>query len=85
MHFQEFIFQQGNAFVHKSKIIGTIFQEKVWNVLECPIYSQHLNAVENLRSILNQSKRKQFYEKIRSARNLYENYTNRLIDVKKVQ
>ena len=34
MHFLDLIFQQDNAPVHKSKIIGNFFQQNEWEVLE---------------------------------------------------
>ena len=54
MHFLDIIFQQDNAPVHKSKIIGNFFQENEWKVLERPAYSPDLNPIENLCAILKQ-------------------------------
>ena len=59
MHFLDLIFQQDNAHVHKSKIIGNFFQENEWEVLEWPAYSPDLNSIENLRVIWKQRLRKQ--------------------------
>ena len=41
MYFQDPIFQQDNASVHKPKIIGNFLQEKEWKVLERPLYSPY--------------------------------------------
>ena len=96
MHFLDIIFQQDTALVHKSKIIGNFFQENEWKVLEWPAYNPNLNPIENLCAILMQLLRKQtvFWENLEGklyeiwneidadvVRNLYENYTNRLLDV----
>ena len=96
MHFLDLIFQQDNAPVHKSKIIGNFFQQNEWEVLEWPAYSPDLNPIENLWAILKQRLRKQtvFWENLEEkvyeiwneidadvVRNLYENYTNRLLGV----
>ena len=96
-HFLDLIFQQDNALVHKSKIMGNFFQENEWEVLKWPAYSSVLNPIENLWAILKQRLRKQtvFWENLEErvyeiwneidadvVRNLYENYTNRLLDVK---
>ena len=54
MHFLDLIFQQDNAPVHKSKIIGNFFQKNEWEVLEWPAYSPNLNPIENLWAILKQ-------------------------------
>ena len=59
MHFLDIIFQQDNALVHKSKIIGIFFQENEWKVLEWPAYSPDLNPIENFWAILKQQLRKQ--------------------------
>ena len=98
MHFLNTIFQQDNAPVHKSKIISNFFQENERKVLEWPAYSPDLNSIENLWAILKQRLRKQtvFWENLENVyeiwneidpevRNLYENYTNRLLDVKKAK
>ena len=101
MHFLDLIFQQDNAPVHKSKIIGNFFQENEWEVLEWPAYSPDLNPIENLWAILKQRLRKQTFfwenleekvyeiwneiEKADVVRNVYENYTNPLLDVKKAK
>ena len=100
MHFLDLIFQQDNAPVHKSKIIVNFFQEDELEVLECPAYSPDLNPIENLWAILKQRLRKQtvFWENLEEkvyeiwneidadvVRNLYENYRNRLLDVKKAK
>ena len=100
MHFLDLIFQQDNAPVHKSKIIGNFFQENEWEVLEWSVYSPDLNPIENLWAILKQRLRKQtvFWENLEEkvyeiwneidadvVRNLYENYTNRILDVKKAK
>ena len=85
--------------MHKSKIIGNFLQENEWEVLEWPAYSPDLNPIENLWAILKQQLRKQtvFWENLEKVyeiwneidadveRNLYENYTNRLLDVKKAK
>ena len=83
--------------MHKSKIIGNFFQENEWEVMEWPAYSPDLNPIENLWAILKQRLGKQtvFWENLEEkvyeiwneidadvVRNLYENYTNRLLDVK---
>ena len=85
--------------MHKSKIIGSFFQEKELKVMEWPEYIPDLNSIENLSAILKQRLRKQTvfwensWEKVSEIwneidpdviRNLYENYTNRLIDVKEL-
>ena len=57
----DIIFQQDNAPVHKSKIIGIFFREKEWKVLEWPANSPDLNSIENLWAILKQRLRKQFF------------------------
>ena len=82
--------------MHKSKIIGNFFQENEWEVQEWPAYSPDLNLIEYLWAILKQRLRKQtvFWENLEEkvyeiwneidadvVRNLYEKYTNRLIDV----
>ena len=100
MHFLDLIVQQNNAPVHKSKIIGNFFQENEWEVLEWPAYSPDLNPIENLGAILKQRLRKQtvfqenfegkVYEILNEidadvVRTQYENYTNRLLDVKKTK
>ena len=100
MHLVDLIFQQDNAPVHKSISIGNFFQENEWEVLEWPAYSPDLNPIETLWAILKQQLRKQtvFWENLEEkvyeiwneidadvVRNLYENYTNRLLDVKKVK
>ena len=54
MHFLDIIFQQDNALVHKSKIIGNFFRENEWRVLEWPAYSPDLSAIVNLWAILKQ-------------------------------
>ena len=54
MHLLNIIFQQANAHVHKSKIIGNLFQQNEWKVLEWPAYSPDLNPIENLLAILKQ-------------------------------
>ena len=46
MHFLDIIFQQDNAHVHKSKIIGNFYQENEWQVFEWPAYSPDLNHIE---------------------------------------
>ena len=71
-----------------------------WEVLEWPAYSPDLNPIENLWTILKQRLRKQtvFWENLEEkvyeiwneidadvVRNLYENYTTRLLDVKKAK
>ena len=61
MHFLDLIFQQDNAPVHKSKIIGNFFQENEWEALEWPAYSRDLNPIENLWAILKQRLRKQSF------------------------
>ena len=53
-HFQDVTFQQDNAPVHISKIIGNLSREKEWKVLEWPAYSLDLNPIENLWSSLKQ-------------------------------
>ena len=100
MHFLDPIFQLDNAPVHKSKIIDNFFQENEWEVLEWPAYSPDLNLIDNLWAILKQRLRKQtvFLENLEEkvyeiwneidadvVRNLYENYTHRLLDVKKAK
>ena len=99
MHFLDIFFQQDNAPVHKSKIIGNFFQENEWEVLEWPANSPDLNRIKNLWAILKQRLRKQtfFWENLEKVyklwneihadvvRNLYENYTNRLLAVKKAK
>ena len=99
MHFLDLIFQQDNAPAHKSKIIVNFFQENEWEVLEWPAYSPDLNPNENLWAILKQRLRKQtvFWENLEEVyeiwneidadvvTNLYENFTNRLLDVKKTK
>ena len=100
MHFLDLIFQQDNAPVHKLKIIGNFFQENEREVLEWPAYSPYLNLIENLWAILKQQLRKQtvFLENLEEkmyeiwneidanvVRNLYENSTNRLLDVQKAK
>ena len=99
-HFLDLIFQQDNALVHKSKIIGNFFQENEWEVLEWPAYSADLNPIEKLWAILKQRLRKQtvFWENLEEkvyeiwneidadvVRNLYENYTNCPLNVKKAK
>ena len=97
MHFLDIIFQQDNAPVHKLKVIGIFFQENEWKVLEWPAYSPNLNPIEKLWAILKQQLRKQtvFWKNLEEkvyemwneidadvVRNLYENYANRLLDIK---
>ena len=85
--------------MHKSKIIGNLFQENEWKVLEWPAYSHDLNPIENFWAILMQRLQKQTFfrknlERVYeiwieidpdAVRNMYENYTNRLLDVKKTK
>ena len=52
IYFLDIIFQQDNAPVHKSKIIGNFF-------LELPAYSPDLSPIESLWAILKQRLRKQ--------------------------
>ena len=95
MHFLDIIFQQDNAPLQKLKIIGNFFREKEWKVLEWPAYSPDLSPIENLWAILKQRLRKQNLEQkvydiwneidADVVRNLYKNYTNRLLDVKKAK
>ena len=59
MHFLDIIFQQDDAPVNKSKIIGNFFQENEWNVLKWPVHSLDLNPIEKLFAILKQRLRKQ--------------------------
>ena len=47
MHLQVNIFQQVIASVHKSKIIGNLFQEKEWKVLGWPTYCPDMNTIDN--------------------------------------
>ena len=91
-------FEEHNAPVHKSKHkLSAFFPKKPWKVLELPAYSPDLNPIENLWAILKQRLRKQavFWENLEEkvseiwneidaevVRNLYENYTNCLLDVK---
>ena len=69
MHFLDIIFQQDNAPVHKSKIMGSFFQEKDWKVLEWPAYYPALNPIEKLWAILKQRLRKQtiFWENLKKS------------------
>ena len=46
-NFLDIIFQQDNAPVHKSKIIGNFFRENEWKGLEWPAYRSDLNPIEN--------------------------------------
>ena len=100
MHFLNTIFQQDNAPVHMSKIISNFILKNERKVLEWPTYSPDLNSIENLWAILKQRLRKQtfFWENLEEnvyeiwneinpdvVRTLYENYTNRLLDVKKAK
>ena len=98
MHFLDLIFQQDNAPVLKSKIFGNFFQENEWEVLEWPAYISDLNPIQNLWAILKQRLRKVFWENLEEKvyeiwneidanvmRNLCENHTNRLLDVKKAK
>ena len=97
MHLLDIIFQQDNAPVHKLKIIGHFFQENEWRVPAC---SPDLSTIKNFWAILKQRLRKQtvFWENLEEkvyeiwneidadvVRNLYENYTNRPLDVKKLK
>ena len=93
------VFQQDNAPVHKLKIIGNLFQENEWKVLEGTGRSRSVsywkfmgvfeatiaetgsfqeNLEEKLHEIRNEIEAD-------VERNLYENYTNRLLDVKKAK
>ena len=87
------IFQQDNAFVHKSKIIDNCFQGNQRTVLEWSECSPDLNY-EQFRS--NDYENRVFWGNLEEklyeiwneidpdvVRNLYENYRNRLLDVKK--
>ena len=80
--------------------LSAIFQENEWMVLEWPVNSPDLNPIQNLWAILKQRLRKQtvFWENLEErvsgiwnkidadvVRNQYENYTNRLLDVKKAK
>ena len=62
----DIIFQQDKAPVHKSNIIGNLFPENEWKVLEWPAYSPCLNPIESLWAILEQRVRKQtvFWENL---------------------
>ena len=46
------IFQQDNAPIHKSQIVGQFFEQRRWNVLEWPPYSPDLNIIEKLWSVV---------------------------------
>ena len=84
----------------KSWRLSEFFQENEWKVLEWPAYSPDLYPFENLWAILLQQLRKQaaFWEHLDKklheiwneieadvVRNLYENYTNQLLEVKKAK
>ena len=100
LHFLDIIFQQDNAAVRKSKIIGNFFQENERKVIEWPAHSPDLNPIETFWAILKQRLQKQtvfrehweeklygFWNEIETnvVRNLYENYTNHLLGVKKAE
>ena len=100
MHFLDIIFQQDIAPVHKSKIIGNFVEKNEWKALEWAAYSPDLNPIENLWAIVKQQFKKQavFRENLEEkvygirneidpdvVRNLYENYTKRLLDVKEAK
>ena len=53
------IFQQDNAPIHKSQIVGQFFEQRRWNVLEWPPYSPDLNIIENLWSVVKKRLEKQ--------------------------
>ena len=83
--------------MHNSKIIGNFFQENEWKVLKWLAYSPNLNPIEKFLVILMQRFKKQtvFWKNLEKmyeiwneidpdvVRNLYENYRNRPLDVKK--
>ena len=82
------------------RLSAIFFHEKEWKVLEWPAYSPDLDPIEILWAILKQRLRKQtifwgnLEEKVYEVwkeigadvvRNLYENYTNRLLEVEKLK
>ena len=85
--------------MHKSKIFDNFFHENEWKVLESPAYSPDLNSIENSWAILKRLRKQTvFWENLEEkvykiwieidadvVRNLYENYTNHLLDVKKAK
>ena len=52
LHFQNFVFQEDDASVHKAKIVNNFFEEEEREVLEWWANSSDLNVIENLRAFV---------------------------------
>ena len=54
LHFNDLIFQQDNAPIHRALKISNFFSENNWKTLDWPPYSPDINIIENLWGIIKQ-------------------------------